>query len=797
MVVASVIVAGGSAGVSAWWLPGGWAALVGAVGASAGGIWSARGLARRDAVTASASQLPQLLSLDRRGRLPVVADCTDPVALGVHRAAGGDGVPDQAPVFVPRDVSEQLEAMLVPGRFVLLVGESTAGKTRTAYEAMRARAGDRLLIEPAGRQAILAAIEAAQQARRSSVIWLDDLERFLGTGGLSRTDIRNLLRGGARPHCILATMRSEEYARFMRIQYRGPDHLSAETQRQGEEVLRLARQIHLSRSWSASEVQRASAYVADPRIGEALQQARRFGVAEYLAAGPKLLRDWQDAWAVGGHPRGAALVAAGVLARRSGIHRPLSETVLTRVAQSLLDERGGTLLRPEPLSEALAWATAPLHATSSLLLPHPAGGHLAFDYLVDALPKLPPPPAAIAALVEFATPDEAIDLAELAWGWYRLDQAEDAFRCALDHPVRERRSYALNMLSYVIAERHGEGPALRFTTDVVRERTERLGPEHPDTFDARHLQAWRIRHSGSVQEALLLMEELRSALETEGRANTLPMLHCRRAIAAFRGESGDGDWAAAEFSRLARDWAALTGPDDIMALGCRLQHARLVGSAGRADECVRLLRQMLREPRLADWKQGREDVLGQLAYALCEAGDFTEASSLYRTRLTELERREGPGRAETLYTRYELASCIGHLGDAPGAVRMLEDIVRIRAEANDEIDIDWLLFRRRLATWIGMAGDPGEAARRLNQLATLSEQVRGEQAHMTLACRSRAAHWTAAAGNPEQGIRELARTLADCEQSLGPHDELTQSCQERLGYWRAANQTAHRHPPTA
>jgi hypothetical protein len=34
----------------------------------------------------------------------------------------------------------------------------------------------------------------------------------------------------------------------------------------------------------------------DPRIVEALTHADLYGVAEYMAAGPELVRDWEDAW---------------------------------------------------------------------------------------------------------------------------------------------------------------------------------------------------------------------------------------------------------------------------------------------------------------------------------------------------------------------------------------------------------------------------------------------------------------------------------------------------------------------
>jgi hypothetical protein len=79
----------------------------------------------------------------------------------------------------------------------------------------------------------------------------------------------------------------------------------------------------------------------------------RFGVAEYLAAGPQLLAEWRDAWSPGQHPRGAALVAAAVDARRAGLHTPVAEALLRRLHEHYLTERGGSTLRPEPFEQPL------------------------------------------------------------------------------------------------------------------------------------------------------------------------------------------------------------------------------------------------------------------------------------------------------------------------------------------------------------------------------------------------------------------------------------------------------------
>lgn len=65
------------------------------------------------------------------GKLPQVRQLSDPLAWGVHPTAASSGS-DVVP-FVPRDVDEELRAQLTKNAFVLVVGDSTAGKSRCAF----------------------------------------------------------------------------------------------------------------------------------------------------------------------------------------------------------------------------------------------------------------------------------------------------------------------------------------------------------------------------------------------------------------------------------------------------------------------------------------------------------------------------------------------------------------------------------------------------------------------------------------------------------------------------------------
>jgi hypothetical protein len=352
-----------------------------------------RSIEQRDAVAA----LNRQLYASRSGDLQKVRDVDNPLLLGVHPAlkvTGKDGEDvkvDQAPPFIRRDLSDELEQALSASRFVLVVGESTAGKSRAAYEAMRAKLPDHVLIRPQSREDLPAALALAEQ-HRQSVVWLENLELYLGTDGLTTGLLSRLLAEPDRHTVLLATMRAHERARYSgRLMTGEIGETERHALRLAGEVLRLAYEVRIQRLWSLEERERAANDVHDTRITMALQHADRFGVAQYLAAGPALFEDWQNAWGSWpeGRPRGAALVTAAVDLRRAGHHTPAPVEFLQRLHKLYLADPSRAYLRAESWQEALAWATEPLHSTSSLLIPAGDGHYLAFDYLADAVDMTP------------------------------------------------------------------------------------------------------------------------------------------------------------------------------------------------------------------------------------------------------------------------------------------------------------------------------------------------------------------------------------------------------------------------
>jgi hypothetical protein len=196
----------------------------------------------------------------------------DPRRLGVHAAITVPGVPDEMPPeYVPRDadagksgIREKVAAAAKRGGFLLLVGGSLVGKTRAAVEAVAALLPDWWLVHPAG--PIEAAALAAAPAPRT-VVWLDELQRYLdGARGLTGGVVRALLNS-PHPAVIIATIWPDLYAEYTAV----PGPGAGDPHAREREVLELATVIRIGPQFSQAEQGRARAAAArDRRLAIAL-----------------------------------------------------------------------------------------------------------------------------------------------------------------------------------------------------------------------------------------------------------------------------------------------------------------------------------------------------------------------------------------------------------------------------------------------------------------------------------------------------------------------------------------------
>jgi TPR repeat protein len=299
------------------------------------------------------------------GRLPRVREVGDE-RLRVHAARVH--VP-----YIERDRQPDVDAALGPGRAVLVVGHSMAGKTRLVVASVQARFGEAPLLVPESGRALREMIEAGLSPTRT-VVLLDDLERFLGEDALTVGLLERIIAVDA---IVVATIRTDVLER-----YRPRDQLRPLEWG----LLQRFTQVDLSRRLSGSEHDRVRAQITDPGV---LAGVEHYGLAEYLGAGPDAVAKFEHGEIV--NPVGHALVRVAADWRRAGFTRPIPRTVLTAALPAYLDADEDVLRDSEALDQGLAWAIEKINETVALLHRRGGGGtgsddaFEASEYLVDDL----------------------------------------------------------------------------------------------------------------------------------------------------------------------------------------------------------------------------------------------------------------------------------------------------------------------------------------------------------------------------------------------------------------------------
>ena len=292
----------------------------------------------------------------------------DPRRLGVHAAISVPGASEEIPPeYVPRDVDTaehgvraRVAAAAQRGGFVLLVGGSSVGKTRCAVETVQALLPDWWLVHPAGPGQV-AALGQAPSPRM--VVWLDELQRYLGgEQGLTGGVVRALLNAPG-PVVIIGTLWPDWYAAYTML----PDPGGPDPHPREREVLDLADVVRIGPEFSLAEQDRARAAAArDPRLRVALEAAG-YGLTQTLAAAPELVARWQDAQTAS--PYAWAVLTAALDAARLGARAPLSADLLRAAAPGYCTSQQQAAAPGDWFEQALAYATGKLHGAAAALSP--------------------------------------------------------------------------------------------------------------------------------------------------------------------------------------------------------------------------------------------------------------------------------------------------------------------------------------------------------------------------------------------------------------------------------------------
>lgn len=293
-------------------------------------------------------------------RRTLVAEA-DLLELGVHRAisASPEWSPVDSdsvlPVYVPRDYDRKLREALDPenaaNRLVVLVGNSTTGKTRSAAEMVRCRMGDWELFAPSDTPALLQWIE--RSVRSQTLLWLNELRDFLAGGNaLAAAALQRLL---ASEHRIMAigTLWPDDWQGYADPEKSPPAVHS---------LLHRALRVDVPPELSAAEWHRASEQHTLGFAVKACAKTRR--LAQFLAATPDLLRRYADA-----DPYSRAVLTAAMDARRLGYSAPLSSPLLERGAIGYLTDQHRADPPDDWYTRTLLYTTAQVKGAVAPLTP--------------------------------------------------------------------------------------------------------------------------------------------------------------------------------------------------------------------------------------------------------------------------------------------------------------------------------------------------------------------------------------------------------------------------------------------
>ena len=249
------------------------------------------------------------------GRLPLLSQLT-PYRLGASPTQYGDNEHRGSDPYIRRDrTDDELDRALREQWFVLVVGDSKAGKSRTAYEAARR------LTDPQGERhdpavlvpkntAVLAKIldldPPLEMGKPPALLWLDDLTEG-ELGGLSQ-DVLDRLRGHM---LVLGTITAERYGRI--------EASDSEVGRPARQAAARATVIRLHSELTDTELQ--AARTAYP------EESFESGIGEQLVAAEHLLKRYENA-CQGAQPHGGAVVRAAIDWVRMDVGRPIRRSEL-------------------------------------------------------------------------------------------------------------------------------------------------------------------------------------------------------------------------------------------------------------------------------------------------------------------------------------------------------------------------------------------------------------------------------------------------------------------------------------
>ncbi|NUT96703.1 MAG: hypothetical protein HOY78_32245 [Saccharothrix sp.] len=746
------------------------------------------------------------------------------------RTARHDGVaPDREalPAYVGRPFTQVLHAAVAQvqrgaSAVVVLVSDSSSGKTRAAYESLlhRPEGSDSNLVEAGWRlwPALHYAdpttmVEEVPRIAPCTVVWLDEAQRYLldpppDVRTRLCADLHALLADRDRgPVLVLATLWQEYWETLTRRPAPGERDAHAAAR-----ALLLDGSVARVPSTFTEVERRAAESTGDPELLEALSHTEDGSITQYLAAVPDLLRRVDTASA-----GQLAVVHAAMDARRLGHGEWMPAGFLHDAAFSYLAEPDRRALRTDRswFTKALTELTRLGDGHSFVLERHPDDDHLApaaaryrlEDYL-DQLGRrtrgaICPQQAFWDGLLEHAsTPAELVALAASA----TLRQRRHLAHRLLTKASASGHSEAIAKLSWLHYLLGSQAEAERYAyaavddpsalCDLVSihdsrgfERTERLyrASAAAGHSVAQYLLGWAYELRGRWAEAeqaytaafeagdldgVAALGNLYESVDDAAAAERTYCFGVERGSARAAGELSRlrlevGDWVSAEhYALVALRLEPYLYDEPLEWLVEQRCRDGEFGEAGRLAElgCEAGTKGPLWQLIWSQWEAGREEEVQRMVLSTTVA-----VPDYVLTDIVEAcEKRGDHGTAEVFARTAEGPALLAALAENRERAGDLLDAERLARTAVEAGGVEGSVVLARLREKAGEAG----AAERIAQdtLQAGSPLVYRElvrlRASEDVADAERLSHVLASAGHPE-GLAELAQVRGSLGDDAG------------------------------
>jgi hypothetical protein len=600
---------------------------------------------------------------------------TDALLLEVHQAVKvrtAAGTAPVLPVYLPRPFDDRLRREVARAeagsRIVVLVGESSTGKTRACWEAIRAVLPEWRVwhpLSPRRPDAIMQALRCGQVGPRT-VIWLNEAQRYLDAGAAGEevaAALQDLLHQPQRgPILVLGSL----WPRYRdQLTSPGDDRHAAARQ-----LLELAEMIQVPAQFAGAEVTDHERLIrTDARLRLAVGRADG-RICQFLAGA----FDLEDRYRAAGEVQQAVLCAA-IDAYRLGNAPVLTEAFLRDAAHAYLHSHALDAAGCTWFADAMTYLTKPCHGVP---------GPLSYAWLGDDRDDTPGERYGLADFLDHIGRAERAAIYPSARFWDAVSRHMTepttlvAFAASARYRVRFQRAAAL----YREAADRGDGAALREFARLREQAGDRdeaaaLYREAADRGDNTALRAlaWLRETAGDRDGAVALYREAAD----RGDSGAL------RELTRLRGRTGARDAGAALYRETAGPGNAATdaceaadggNTDALGEFAWMREFAWLHESAGDLDRAAALYREV------AD--RGDAVALRELARLRVRAGDLDGAAALYR---------EAADCGDTEALRW-LARLRTDTGDLDGAAI-------VAREAADRGDLNVLRELAHLCQWSG------------------------------------------------------------------------------------------------